>query len=142
MGEPKTAGRRYTRAALLRVLADMLDRAEAIESDNQEPMRITRIAVFGSFLDPEAKDHGDLDVFFEVETKPTHCWKEAVKAAQAAGWHTLYPRTWHLSPRGRVTRRLKARSRIASMHEWWECHTLGCPYLLVWSNGKRVHDFG
>jgi predicted nucleotidyltransferase len=55
-------GRPITRATAQRHLVAVVDRARAFNSDDTHLIEIAELLVFGSYLDPNAKTLGDLDV--------------------------------------------------------------------------------
>jgi hypothetical protein len=55
-------GKPVTRATATRLLAQVIDRARSYNADPARLLTITRVTVFGSYLDPAADTLGDLDL--------------------------------------------------------------------------------
>ena len=53
------------------LLAGVLDRARSYNEDPAKPMWVDRIAVFGSLLDDEATDFGDIDLQVSLSDRPS-----------------------------------------------------------------------
>jgi hypothetical protein len=68
------------------LLDGVLGRASTYNADPAKPIWVQRIAVFGSFLDPDAVDFGDLDLHVELVNRPADDLVEAKLAyARASG---------------------------------------------------------
>ena len=61
-------GKPITRATADRLIAGLLERAQAYNNDSAKPMFIRRLRVFGSYLSPDTERLGDVDV--EVMLEP------------------------------------------------------------------------
>jgi len=61
-----------SRAKVERLLAGVLERASAYDADDEKPYMIGEIAVFGSYLNPEAVDFGDLDLAVKFAPRAGH----------------------------------------------------------------------
>jgi hypothetical protein len=75
-----------TRGKAQWLLEGVLERASTYNADPVKPMWVDRIAVFGSFLDSDAIDFGDLDLQVELVNRPAEDLVEAKLAyARASG---------------------------------------------------------
>ena len=78
--------RPMTRSKAKTLLDGVLQRARTYNADDTKPMWVQRIAVFGSYLDNDAADFGDLDLQVELENRPTDDLVETKMAyARASG---------------------------------------------------------
>lgn len=58
--------RTVKRATAQRQLEDLLERVRAYNADTSKIHSVSRVIVFGSYLDPEQQDLGDIDIAFSV----------------------------------------------------------------------------
>ena len=66
----KSLKRRITRKKADALVRRLLERVEAFNASDDEVVRITRVILFGSYLDPSVRNLGDVDVAFEYEYRP------------------------------------------------------------------------
>lgn len=67
-----TARKRTKKESAKTVLDRVLSKAEDLSRDKDTPIKISKIWVFGSYIDPRRKDVGDLDVVIETEFTGIH----------------------------------------------------------------------
>jgi hypothetical protein len=58
------------RTAIDRLVADVESRASEVNTDDRFVIGFAMLGIFGSVFNQEAKDFGDLDLFFRTEFKP------------------------------------------------------------------------
>jgi predicted nucleotidyltransferase len=66
----KNLKRRIDREKADTLVRRLLERVEAFNASDDEVVRITRVILFGSYLDPSVRTLGDVDVAFEYEYRP------------------------------------------------------------------------
>ena len=52
-----------------RIMQEFLKRVEEVNRDDSYPYRVSKLVLFGSYLNPEQMDLGDIDIAFELEPK-------------------------------------------------------------------------
>jgi hypothetical protein len=77
-----------TREKAQSLLDGVLERANTYNADPAKPIWVERIAVFGSVLDHDAVDFGDLDLQVELLNRPADDLVEAKLAYARASGHT------------------------------------------------------
>ena len=50
-------------------MQEFLKRVEEVNRDDFYPYRVSKLVLFGSYLNPEQMDLGDIDIAFELEPK-------------------------------------------------------------------------
>jgi predicted nucleotidyltransferase len=115
--------RRVSRATAQRHLDAFLERVEALRSDPRFLYRVERVALFGSFVDPNQQDVGDVDLVAEYVTKEPN-WdrhlelEERYREAEDARGRTFRGFIDRLlAPRIDPRRFLKGRSSVLSIHD-------------------------
>jgi hypothetical protein len=110
--------RPITRAKADALLAGVLERAAAYNSDDTKPYRITEIAVFGSYIRPDVTDFGDLDlaVTFGPRRPDSDSTDALLAHAHASGrrFNTFLDRLFF--SREELLRTLRARSGYINVH--------------------------
>ena len=116
------------RAAAERMLSGLLDRVSEVNHSPTYLLRVSRLAVFGSYLS-DAAELGDLDILYELaarnanrEEHTRQCYDYSA-AAQCAGRifkNFLDFLSW---PQTEINQFLRSRQRI-SLHEWSEAEGL------------------
>ena len=54
-----------------RIMQEFLKRVEEVNRDDFYPYRVSKLVLFGSYLNPEQMDLGDIDIAFELESGST-----------------------------------------------------------------------
>lgn len=67
---------RTLKSTAAKVLQQVLDRAAALSMDPKTPVNVDRIWVFGSFIDPDKSDVGDLDIVVETSRTEIVTYRE------------------------------------------------------------------
>lgn len=102
-------GKPITRATADRLLAEVLDRAVALNADPRKIVRIERIRVFGSYLDPSVERLGDLDLELRVARRPDAS-QSSLEYAIASGRRFASSTQQLMWPREELARLLRNRS--------------------------------
>jgi len=63
-------GKPITRATADRLVAGLIERAQAYNADAGKPLLVARLRVFGSYLDPAVDRLGDVDIEYRLEQRP------------------------------------------------------------------------
>ena len=71
--------KRISRTKANNILSDLLERIKQLKKDNYYISHVTEARVFGSYLDDEIEDLGDIDVQVDLELKPGYTHEEANK---------------------------------------------------------------
>ena len=119
-----TAAKRLARATAERALATFMERVARVNSDPYFLGQVTRVALFGSMLNPDTDRPSDVDLAVQIIPKiadwESHVEKnnERVQELMALGHHfrhTIeYAACWHLE----VFRFLKGGSRAISLADY------------------------
>jgi predicted nucleotidyltransferase len=119
-----TAAKRLTRATAERALAAFMERVARVNSDPYFLGQVTRVALFGSMLNPDTDRPSDVDLAVQIIPKTadwdSHNEKNNERAEQLMMLghhfhHTIeYAACWHLD----VLRFLKGRSRAISLADY------------------------
>ena len=119
-----TAAKRLTRATAERALATFMERVARVNSDPYFLGQVTRVALFGSMLNPDTDRPSDVDLAVQIIPKiadwESHIEKnnERVQELMTLGHrfrHTIeYAACWHLE----VFRFLKGGSRAISLADY------------------------
>ena len=119
-----TAAKRLTRATAERALTEFMERVARVNTDPYFLGQVTRVALFGSMLNPDTDRPSDIDIAVEIAPKITN-WdshveknNERVQELITQGHrfrHTIeYAACWQLE----VFRFLKGRSRAISLADY------------------------
>jgi hypothetical protein len=133
--------KRFDRATAERYVAELLDRADAINANPDLLCRVKRIVAYGSFIRKDA-DLGDIDLVAELERKIDDgaSYVEVSKArCEAAGLD--YYNVWDYG-KLEVDRLLRARKRYLQLivgyhHESQRLDELGCPTRQIYPRRKK-----
>lgn len=71
------ASKRVSKDAALKVLSSVVEASENLSKDENAPIKVAKIWVFGSVINPDKNDVGDLDI--AIETVRTNKWKSSVR---------------------------------------------------------------
>jgi len=134
-----TAAKPISRAAAEKKLSEFLERVKVVRDDPRFLYKVTRVAVFGSYLGG-GEDLGDIDLAVGLAHKETdrdkqrelnsrHCWE-----AQARGRRFGTKLEMLYWPQTEVRRFLKARSGRFSFHYLEELSGLGCEYKVIYED--------
>lgn len=113
--------RRIDRAKADALVAGLIQRAKDINADDRFVLAVTELRAFGSYIEPDKNDLGDVDIGFGVEVKPKFDAKDVSglsKRTQRA-FPDMAARNFLeflFLPRKVVLRTLKNRSPYLSLH--------------------------
>jgi len=79
--------KRISRTKANKILSDLLERIKQLKKDNYYISYVTEARVFGSYLDDEVEDLGDIDVQVDLKLKPGYTQKEATKISWDRSGH-------------------------------------------------------
>jgi hypothetical protein len=137
------------RAAAERQLSELIERAEQINADDRYAYSVERLVLFGSLLDPDRQEVGDVDVWYTVvgkwkspdEARQMH--QNSVHRAEAAG-RSFRGFSDRLSwPQQEVMLKLQNRSKVISLHPDWEMEVVDWPRRVVFeAKDVEMDGFG
>ena len=120
-------GKPLPRATANKLVEEFINRAERTNKDGQAMYFVTRIEVFGSYLDSEKTDLGDLDVAWEVLEKPE--FRNRIGNMRCV----------NLDPLSHMRRLVRPRNNAIRMISVGELENLKCPRKLIYEfNGPPV----
>jgi len=123
LGAARIGKQRLLRSKAELLVAKIVDAARSINRDGEEHCDyVTELAVFGSFLDSDKPELGDLDIGYATHRRKPfkkHEWK---------GWDDF----WKRNPEKHALLRLKGRSPFVSIHTMKEIAELHVPYLIIY----------
>ena len=106
-----------------KILNDFMQRVEEINNNDYYLYRVSKILLFGSYINKDATDFGDIDIAFELDRKikdPDEFqkldWEFIDKAKDEGKYFSSYIEELFYSRRV-VLLKLKNRSRYISLHE-------------------------
>jgi hypothetical protein len=122
--------KRIDRAKADALVAGLIERAKQINEDDRFVLRVTELRAFGSYIEPDKNDLGDVDIAFAVEVKPGFDAKDVTGLSKRT--ERLFP---HIPPRNFleflflprkvVLRTLKNRSPYLSLHPIEDLEKIG-----------------
>jgi predicted nucleotidyltransferase len=127
-----------TRAKADELIADLVERAKAVDADPQYLYGISRLAIFGSYLTGNEK-LGDIDIAVELGPKerhpPTHWKLVEVQRQGAPRGNMLQQLYW---PEQKVQQALRDRHKAFSIHTYDELERMeqefGTPSKTIYRN--------
>jgi hypothetical protein len=126
------------RAKANRIVAEFLQRVDAINANDKLLMRVRRVRAFGSFITSKP-DLGDIDLAIELERKemPGEEWVALSRARAEATGHQVRDsdRDWYGEIE--VRRMLKNRNPYLSFHNFDELARLGCKSKRIYSSVQK-----
>lgn len=119
-----------------RIFSEFMARVHAVNSDDNYLYRVKTVLLFGSYIDPQAVDFGDIDIVVELERRFDYeVFKnkddEMVREAQANGKEFRSIVEELAYTHDIVIKALKNRNRYISMHRMYDIEGLKCPYKQV-----------
>ena len=135
--------RRMNRATIDKLVANVWKRALEVNADDRFVMRFAMLGIFGSVMDEQAQDFGDLDVVFRLDYKPS--WEERRGSRDIEQFHVQhFPQddTWDRfrGIHNRPLQHLRGRQGRISVHDEDDLRRLeekhSVPYRLLF--GKRM----
>lgn len=121
-----------------KIFNEFMKRVSEINEDESFIYRVSKLCLFGSYLNPEADDYGDIDIAYELEHKISddHSFSEAkqriIDNAKAYGkvFSSIVEEVCY--PSNLVLRYLKNRSPYISLHRMEDIKTLSAPYKQIY----------
>lgn len=152
------ASKPIKRATAERLLQGLLARAQEINDDNGFLYRITRIAVFGSYL-TETEELGDIDFAIQLNRRIADpalfrkLCEQRIHEAQENGWQARNMVEEVSSRELEIYKVLRGRKQAISIHPYSELENLHCAFHVVlesdwgrdlaklfWLEGNGVRD--
>lgn len=112
-----SAARPVTRGTAERALRGLIERAREVNVDSRFILRVVKIEVFGSYLDPSIERLGDVDVIIEFRPKRPEKWGTDVREYSPVYQHGGSIFEMVVAPELDVRRHLRGRSRVLSLHD-------------------------
>jgi hypothetical protein len=139
-----SAARPIHRKTAKRILAEFMERVNAVNATPEYLYRVNEVILFGSMLS-DVDQLGDVDVAINLEPKVSDAdalkeWSMARRhAAQAAGMSFSTDLEWICWPIVEVYKQLKAKSRCLSLHELAHVKRLfNLPYRVLLGDPDRL----
>lgn len=135
---------RMNKAKADKIFGDFMKRVEKINEDDSYVYRVSKLILFGSYLNSAANDYGDIDIAYEL--KPKMCYfktfnevcqsiidnaKENGKRFYSYLDEICYPETL-------VLQYLKSRSPYISLHRPEEIRILAAPHKQIFPKLKHL----
>lgn len=123
-----------TKEKVEQIIEDFLERIEEVKKNKEFLYEVRRILLFGSCLNPEARDFGDIDFAYELKAKIhdqiklNELRQKQIEQVKDNGrvFRNIVEEVCY--PKDKVLRYLKNRNRYISLHTVDEVKILGCEY--------------
>ena len=79
--------KRISRTKADKILSDLLERIKQLKEDNYYISYVTEARVFGSYLDNNAEDLGDIDIQIDLGLKPGYTYEQSTKISLERSRH-------------------------------------------------------
>ena len=130
--------KRMNKAKADKIFNEFMKRVAEINEDEKYIYQVSKLYLFGSYLNPVADDYGDIDIAYELEHKISddHSFSEAkqriIDNAKAYGkvFSSIVEEVCYTS--NLVLRYLKNRSPYISLHRMEDIKTLSAPYKQIY----------
>lgn len=130
--------KRIYKAKADKIFDEFMKRVSEINENENYIYRVSKLHLFGSYLNPEADDYGDIDIAYELERKISndHSFSEAkqriIDNAKSAGkvFSSIVEEVCY--PSDLVLRYLKNRSPYISLHHMEDIETLSAPHKQIY----------
>ena len=112
-----TGRRLIKRTTADRMVSEFLDRVRAVNADQRFACIVTRVVLFGSYVNSDRDMIGDIDIGFEIEPRFSGpLWRDIEYRKQCE--HDAHCSTleWLNWPREEVLRAIRGRNRYISLH--------------------------
>lgn len=128
---------RMNKAKADNVFNEFMKRVEEINGDENYIYRVSKLYLFGSYLNPEADDYGDIDIAYELERKInderfSEASQRIIANAIAAGkvFSSVLEEVCY--PSDLVLSHLKNRSPYISLHPMDDIEILSAPHKQIY----------
>lgn len=129
--------KRMNKATANKIFNEFMKRVEEINEDNNYIYRVSKLFLFGSYLNPEADDYGDIDIAYELERKIKdgrflEASRRFIADAIADGrvFSSIVEEVCY--PSDLVLRYLKNRSPYISLHRMEDIEILSAPHKQIY----------
>lgn len=129
--------KRMNKAKADKIFNEFMKRVEDINGDKKYIYRVSKLLLFGSYLNPEADDYGDIDIAYELERKISdEGFSEASQIiianaiAEGKVFSSIVEEVCY--PSDLVLRHLKNRSPYISLHRMEDIETLSVPHKQIY----------
>lgn len=130
--------KRMNKAKVDKIFNEFMKRVAEINEDENYIYRVSKLCLFGSYLNSEADDYGDIDIAYELEHKISddHSFSEArqriIDNAKTYGkvFSSIVEEVCY--PSDLVLRYLKNRSPYISLHLMEDIKTLSVPFKQIY----------
>lgn len=121
-----------------KIFNEFMKRVSEINEDESFIYRVSKLCLFGSYLNPEAEDYGDIDIAYELEHKISddkrfsEASQKIIANAKADGkvFSSILDEICY--PEDLVLRYLKNRSPYISLHRIKDIETLSAPHKQIY----------
>lgn len=130
--------KRMDKAKADKIFNEFMKRVAEINEDESYIFRISKLCLFGSYLNSEAEDYGDIDIAYELEHKISdderfsEASQRIIANAKADGkvFSSILDEICY--PEDLVLRYLKNRSPYISLHRIKDIETLSAPHKQIY----------
>lgn len=130
--------KRMDKAKADKVFNEFMKRVSEINEDESSIYRVSKLCLFGSYLNPEAEDYGDIDIAYELEHKISddkrfsEASQRIIANAKADGkvFSSILDEICY--PEDLVLRYLKNRSPYISLHRIKDIETLSAQHKQIY----------
>lgn len=130
--------KRMSKAKADKIFNEFMKRVAEINEDENYVYQVSKLFLFGSYLNPEADDYGDIDIAYELERKINDD-KRFLEASQRIIANAILEGKVFSSiidevcyPEDLVLRYLKNRSSYISLHSMKDIETISGPYKQIY----------
>lgn len=126
--------KRMDKAKADKVFNEFMKRVSEINEDESSIYRVSKLCLFGSYLNPEAEDYGDIDIAYELEHKISDDKRFSEASQRIIANAKAYGKVFSsildeiCYPENLVLRYLKNRSPYISLHRIKDIETLSAPH--------------
>ena len=134
--------RRVHRGTADRALHDFLGRVEDVNGDERWLLKVRRVIVFGSYLDPTIVTLGDVDLAVELEWKEPNVYRRRSQCLEYVQRERAKGRTFRsylaelTAPEEDVRRYLKGGSRALRLYDARDPILEGSDYQVIYVDGQ------
>lgn len=134
--------KRMDKAKADKVFNEFMKRVSEINEDESSIYRVSKLYLFGSYLNPEAEDYGDIDIAYELEHKINDDKKFLEASQRIIDNAKAYGKVFSsfldevCYPENLILRYLKNRSPYISLHRMEDIKTLSAPHKQIYPDVK------
>ena len=132
-----TDRRRIKRITADRMVGEFLDRVRAVNADQHHVYIVTRVILFGSYVNSDRDMIGDIDIGYEVKPRFSGpLWKDIENSKRCACTAHCSTVEWLYWPCDEVLRAIRGRNRYISLH------SIGIDSKAIFSDVHHEIDIG